>query len=68
MGFIPIRLVISILGVYACALVYTQRSAMSVAIVAMTTTKYSNKSEHFNNNSTFQDKPEFEWSEKLQVI
>jgi len=29
------------LGMYACALVYTQRAGMSVAIVAMTTTTAS---------------------------
>ena len=35
---IPIRWIISILGIYACALVYAQRASMSVAIVAMTRT------------------------------
>lgn len=62
---LPFRLIIALLGVYACALVYTQRSAMSVAIVAMTTTKYLNENAH---NSTGEElKPEFDWNEKLQV-
>ena len=37
MALIPVRWIISLLGIYAAALVYTQRAGMSVAIVAMTT-------------------------------
>ena len=53
----PLRLLVAILGTLSCSLVYTQRSAMSVAIVAMTTTQP---------NSTAP--PEFNWSEKLQGV
>ena len=51
MGLIPVRVIISMLGIYACALVYTQRSAMSVAIVAMTTAKHPHISNHSGNHS-----------------
>ncbi|KAI2811568.1 hypothetical protein BLOT_002746 [Blomia tropicalis] len=64
MAFLPIRVIISILGVYACALVYTQRSAMSVAIVAMTTVDSKGNDNTTNNNQ----KPEFDWNEKLQGV
>ena len=32
---IPLRLIISLLGFYACALIYSHRAGLSVAIVSM---------------------------------
>lgn len=104
---IAIRWIISMLGIYACALVYTQRAGMSVAIVAMTTAsknsnnqrvtaaavqrspecaeenaisrihasaqvwspvvqQRTNRSAQFE-EANYENKPEFEWNEKLQV-
>lgn len=60
----PIRLLVAILGTLSCSLVYTQRSAMSVAIVAMTTNTTSTTSTTSSNSS----EPEFDWSEKLQGV
>jgi len=44
MALIAIRWIISLLGTYACALVYTQRAGISVAIVAMTVAPHLNLS------------------------
>lgn len=69
---IPIRWLVSLLGIYACALVYTQRSGMSVAIVAMTSNNdndnNSNVTVNRNGVTAFQSKKEFDWNESLQGI
>lgn len=85
---LPIRWIISLLGIYACALVYTQRAGMSVAIVAMTSQAKASSTPvnatHecaaedgsnlrlqtttvLDNSDHPEEKPEFEWSGKLQV-
>lgn len=51
--------IVSILGMYACGLLYIQRAGMAVAIVRMTDTNQTN----IDNNA-----PRFNWNETLQVI
>lgn len=64
MAMFSIRVLIAIMGTYACGLVYMNRSAMSVAIVSMNTR--CNRTE---NSTVCPDGggERFEWSETLQV-
>ena len=72
---IRLRIIIAILGSYACSLVYMHRSGISVAVVAMTKNpvvdqnqNISSLSSSFNyTSSSVSDKPLYDWSETLQV-
>lgn len=70
MTAIRLRFAIAILGSYACSLVYMHRSGISVAVVAMTKKPENHiiSSLSFANSTEQNLKPEFEWSETLQVI
>lgn len=79
MAFASFRWIIAALGMYVCALLYGQRAAMSLAIVAMTQSASQLKNGHLCNRNTSAafsgnftvlnsaDTAEFTWNAKLQV-
>ena len=70
-NIIPIRWIISFLGIYSCALLFGERAAMSVAIVSMTRTtmlKASSLSSSSLNSTYYCDMRHQENTSNLQKL